>query len=662
MFEIYGKRLQRDGGKVNFLLIYISKSIWFYLGFQLNYLGLNLNKIGYNFNWMKSVNFLNWLIALFLLCASVNFASCSDDDDLGFDGDKSELPGDDSPNPAGDDFYNYVNGAWHASLEDTDESQGYSYDQAKMLSNKVNEFASDMPDVKLVLTGMHNSTSEENEARVEEIISEVLDDIETKEDAYQAIGECVKNGLIDGYLKMCMIPLGDEIGFTLVSLGAQTQALSNQFEDGDEDGEYDEEDDEDDEEETPADQLLLAIIEGMEFSGENFDFDESVLNPNFLNQLTEFSVDQLKDFLQGAIQQELLPYCGDEYAQQFAGYPSRADFFDEQFENLFTYSLSRKMAEVYVSDETKAQYMEYCEYMRDVFALRIQNNAWLSDVTKQQALHKLENMQFYVGSPDTWYDEYTADVEGEQFIDDIVELKSNRSRIIEATIGKDAREEVMLMSMYAPEGNSFAKAEAAYVGILNTMFIYPAFLMEPEYAPDMDEGKMFAAFYVIGHEMTHGFDVDGAEYDAFGKENNWWTPEDKAKFVVLNEAFSTQIGTLEVAPGIHAPTENTIGENVADLGGLNIAYDALMACLNERGVTGEDLKEKQRNFFEYHAHRYREQLTEEDFQDCLNNDEHSLGIIRVNGMVQHMDAWYDLYNVKEGDALYLPADKRITIW
>ncbi|MBO7295423.1 MAG: hypothetical protein J6U65_08430, partial [Bacteroidaceae bacterium] len=380
---------------------------------------------------------------------------------------------------------------------------------------------------------------------------------------------------------------------------------------------------------------------------------EAILGNKKKKKLPKLPSEELQDFIGTAVTKEFELYC---YNQETA-----AGVFNLELGNLFTYSLSRAFYEMYVSEETKEKFLEYGEALRETLEKRIQNNAWLSDATKQQALHKLEHMRFYVGGPDEWIDGYEADVKGEEFLDDLIEVKSNRSRIIEATIGKGVYDNMMLEVMYDVEGYALNTSFAVYSPEVNALVIYPSYLMEPEYSSDMEVGKMFALFSVFGHEMTHGFDIDGSTYDAFGNEVNWWTAEDRTQFEALNEAFSAQIGTFELKPGIYAPTTTTIGENVADLGGLNLAFDALTAYLTKQGVTGEALKAQQRAFFEHYAYRYRVEYTEEEFQEQLV-DEHSVNMVRVNGMVQHMDAWYDLYNVKEGDALYLPADKRITIW
>ena len=609
---------------------------------------------------MKKVKFFNWLLVLFVVFTSLNLASCSDDDNLG-GGNSSELPGDPTPNLAGDDFYAYVNGAWHAGLEASDETQGYAKDIEYSLAKKTEECAKNVPELLTVLTSFSNTTLERNSQRLEEFIGEVVEEIETKEDAYLAIGACVRKGLMDECIKLFMEYNEGKIGYTLApKYFAQQQAATDgeDEEDMEEDGdvEIEEEGEEEDgyagaEEEFSSDEVKEKIIEGLGLTEDNY-YDIGAID-QLVEELAQASVEDLKDFIRTGVTKEFELYCYDQ--------KTAAGVFNLELGNLFTYSLSRAFCEMYVSEDTKEKFLEYGEALRETFEKRIQNNTWLSDATKQQALYKLEHMRFYVGGPDEWVDEYEADVKGEDFLDDLIEVKSNRSRIIEATLGKDVYDNFMLECMYDVEGDALNSSFAGYSPEANALVIYPSYLMEPEYSSDMEVGKMFALFSVFGHEMTHGFDIDGAKYDAFGNEVDWWTAGDRTQFEALNETFSTQIGTFELKPGIYAPTTATIGENVADLGGLNLAFDALTAYLTKQGVTGEALKTQQRAFFEHYAYRFRVEYSEEEFQEQLV-DEHSVNMVRVNGMVQHMDAWYDLYNVKEGDALYLPADKRITIW
>ncbi|MDO4746681.1 MAG: M13-type metalloendopeptidase, partial [Bacillota bacterium] len=156
-------------------------------------------------------------------------------------------------------------------------------------------------------------------------------------------------------------------------------------------------------------------------------------------------------------------------------------------------------------------------------------------------------------------------------------------------------------------------------------------------------------------------DLEGSRRDADGNENNWWTADDRSKFEALNEKLIQQINTFEMAPGMPTDGKRTITEDVADLGGMNIALDALVALLKEQGATADEIKAEQKTFFEYHAKRHRIIYSAEDLQGMLT-DEHSVNKIRVNGIFQHMDTWYDLYNVVEGDSLYLPKEKRVIIW
>ena len=200
---------------------------------------------------MKKVKFLNWLLVLFVVFTSFNLASCSDDDNYVGGGDGDELP-DGNPNPAGDDFYAYVNGAWHKTLEETGETQGYVYDIAQVLADKTAECADNMPELPFVLEAFEKYSAEENEARLDEIISDIIDDIETEEDAYLAIGECVKMGLIDDYIRLYMTPRGSEVGFTLVPKSQADEMDMN-----------DVEEEEDDDEMSPEDEVVEIIIEGM---------------------------------------------------------------------------------------------------------------------------------------------------------------------------------------------------------------------------------------------------------------------------------------------------------------------------------------------------------------------------------------------------------------
>ncbi len=613
---------------------------------------------------MRKENLFNWLFTLLFLVVGVNFASCSDDDDnIVDDNDSPEQPGTDAeePNPAGDDFYMYVNQEWFDNLENTGETQGYDIDVATSLGIKMQYCTIEMDEVIKVsssMTKMSNGGQEENEARVEEVIEEYLADIETKEDAYRVIGECVKKGLMSEYIKLYMVfeeglvtyTIGpkvfmDEEGAEIHSINKINWKRYKKY--------------------TPktrsTENILQHIVEGIDIDPEYFTYDETF--DEYLNVLAACTVDELKQYIQNAIELELMPYCNDEYAKQCTeGKINTArDYFFIEFEDLFAYSLSYMFNKKYVTEENKAHFKKYGEELRSVFAKRLERNTWISNSTKQAALEKLEKMNFYFGGPAEWAEEGFPKPQGNLFIDDIMELKASRGRAIEAKMGKSFKDESMTIIILGPNGSPLTESNAIYSTFNNAMNIFPSFMMEPEYSAEMNPAHLYALLYVLGHEMTHGFDIEGAEYDAEGEENNWWTDEDKEKFQILNQQLSEQISTFEVAPGIKANGPLTVSEILADLGGLNIAFDALTEYMKKKGIEGEELAKAQKEFFEYHAYRYCIHYSESDLQEILN-DEHGVNMVRVNGIIQHMNPWYELYNVVEGNKLYLPAERRLNIW
>ena len=607
--------------------------------------------------------------ALLVLASLWVMPACSEDNDIPNQEipEEPENPGNNEeehvPNPAGDDFYMFVNGKWHESLTDLSTPQGYDYDIAHLLAVKTGECYKTFEAAQMIQKSSANLQAggqDANLQRVDEIINELLAGVETKTDAYQAIGKTIGMGLLEEQVKLYMYPAEGIMCYAVVP---PQQA-------------------EEDEEQSAirsmkhkkvkklkkyssrsrsTDDTMNAILEGLGLDPEYFVYDESIVP--FLTKLEESSLDELKELINDAVASELLPFCGDEFAAQFTegAITSTTDLVNLVFQDLFKYSLSHHFSRTYLTEELKEQYAEYGEEMRSVFAKRIENNAWLSTPTKQAALAKLDAMKFFFGEPDVWYEEGFPVLKGELLVDDILEAKASNKRLVEAVLGKDAREESFTWGICQPGGSGFYAHDAYYSVDTNAMHLHPSYMMAPEYTEDMEPGEVYAAFYVMGHEMTHGFDLDGSTYDGEGQENNWWAAEDRAKFEALNNQVIEQIGTFEVAEGIFANSSKTVTEDVADMGGLNIAFDALTAYLTKMGVSGNELKEAQKDFFEHYAYRFHTHYTSETLQEQLQ-DIHSVDMVRVNGIVQHMDSWYELYNVVEGDALYLPKEERIVIW
>lgn len=624
---------------------------------------------------MRKEKFLKSFYALLLLVAGMSFVACSEEP---IDGPGSNGNEDVTASKPGDDFYMYVNGAWHNSLPgQIKSSEGWLFDAAASVEDKASKLLEEMVEYTTIIESYKRTKSGEMEANVAyadsiyENLSERIEAAEDKAALGHIVGECIKKGYVDMMLKLyTSYPKnGDKVCFTLCPDMVMTQIVNGGGE-------------EEEEEEARKhgkhlsmggekyfsktrsagdDDFMSYVVEGLGYDPDQFLMEDSLVT--VYNEMNMAPLEMLKEIVKKALETELYVYCGDEVAQKITenAVASTGQILEKQLPSLLSYPLSYYFCEKYVDDQVKAEYTEYAETMREVFAKRIEANEWLSDPTKQKALEKLNSMKFFIGEPDSWDMEALPKLRGELLLDDILETKQTRIRAIESLLGKDKRNESMTASILLFEGMPTYVYNAGHLFPANSMLMLPAFMMEPEYTSDMDAAKKYAMFYVIGHEMTHGFDLKGSTRDANGNLNNWWEPADREKFEALNDELIQQISTFEIAPGIKANGNNTITEDVADLGGLNIAFDALNEYLKDKGATEEEIKEAQKTFFEYHAMRYRAEYTPLQFQYMLG-DVHSVNMVRVNGMVQHMDSWYELYNVQEGDSLYLPADKRIKIW
>lgn len=624
---------------------------------------------------MKNRQVSKWLMAIFILMAGLSFTSCSDDDDNPVvppvveeeEEGENEGEGEDEEvvNPAGDDFYMYVNREWHQSVAGSDKSCGYSFDLEEKALNMTTETFKGMEEAVLIAQALSKvaENQEEAEEMVESIINEITSGIKTKDDAFRAIGKCINLGLVNMF-KPYLAYDESVIGYCLYS-------------------EESDEEESDEEEgrsirffkkvnmrssqrlspETRASNTALNnIIEGMGLNPDYYFHDKSI--DKDLSELNGFTKGQLVTIIRNSIEEELLPYCADEYANEITGgaMPNTEKFvINTIWESLF-YPHAYKLVENNLTTELKDRFKEYAEELRTIFAHRIENNKWLSAESKQFATDKLAKMKMFLGEPEQWFEEGFPKLKGENMLEDILEIKKSRIRLFEAMQGLDKSTHSMTLAMYIPDGIMFSDYNAFYSSETNALHILPAVMLTPDYGTDKRLSENYAALYVIGHEMTHGFDSEGALYDASGIETDWMTAEDKEKFNALNNSLIEQISTFEVAPGIMADGQRTVMEDVADLGGLNIAYDALNARLKKEGITSEeDLKAERENFFLRYAYIQRASYSAEELQELLQ-DEHSIEHIRVNGIVQHMDSWYDLFSVTERDSLYLPAAKRVTIW
>lgn len=309
----------------------------------------------------------------------------------------------------------------------------------------------------------------------------------------------------------------------------------------------------------------------------------------------------------------------------------------------------------YFPPEAKASAEELVENLRKAYAKHLSDVPWMGADTKKVALEKLAAFRPKIGYPNKWRDYSTLDVKlGDAF------GNLERSQIFEwhrevARLNKPTDRDEWAMT---PQ-----QVNAYYNPIFNEVVFPAAILQPPFFDPKADPAVNYGAIGgVIGHEMSHGFDDQGAKSDAKGILRTWWKAEDVEAFKKRTEALAAQYDGYEPIKGLHINGHLTLGENLGDLGGMTIAHGAYLLSLNGAvppvldGFTGDQ------RFFLGWAQAFRSLEREQALRNQILTDVHSPTEFRVNGVVVNVDAWYQAFDVKPGDKLYLPPDRRVHVW
>nr|WP_318849330.1 M13 family metallopeptidase [Chryseobacterium sp. JV558] len=316
--------------------------------------------------------------------------------------------------------------------------------------------------------------------------------------------------------------------------------------------------------------------------------------------------------------------------------------------------------EKYFPAEAKAQMVELIDYLKKSFAVHINNLAWMSSTTKEKAMQKLNKFTVKVAYPDKWKDYSKLNIVSEakggnlyKNLQNIGEWQYNKDL---AKIGKPVDK---------TEWGMTPQTVNAYYNPVNNEIVFPAAILQPPFFnPKADAAVNFGGIgAVIGHEMSHGFDDSGAQFDADGNLVDWWTPEDKANFEKATKALASQYDKYEPVKGTFVNGTFTNGENIADLGGVNIAYDALQMYLKDKGNPGKisGFSQDQRFFLSW-ATVWRTLSSEKYMVNQVKTDPHSPGYFRSFGPLINVDAFYKAFDVKKGDKLYKTPEERIKIW
>lgn len=344
-------------------------------------------------------------------------------------------------------------------------------------------------------------------------------------------------------------------------------------------------------------------------------------------------------------------------------------------EKYLPYQISKMVADQLVPAGLKEEYLRYCKELKDVFTQRIKDNDWMSDGSKQNALEKLDAMPFNVAYPDHWITVGLPDFSKSQsLLEDIYTIRKARLNLLKAIIGKGRAEESFTVVAMDKEGH-LGIENAFYYNNLNCMNILPYTILPPYYDPTQSLAINYEGLSTVGHEITHGFDNEGALFDKHGDYTPtgiWASAADKAEFDRRTELLVKCYASYDVLPdelpGVKAEGRVTLAENIADLGGAEIAYQAYLNRLNADGYTGDRLKLMKQRFFLALGDKWRAKYGEVYVYYIAfgkanphGPDGHSMNKERVNGVVANMNGWYEAFDIQDGALYRKPAD-RIKIW
>ena len=328
-----------------------------------------------------------------------------------------------------------------------------------------------------------------------------------------------------------------------------------------------------------------------------------------------------------------------------------------QVQSVMGEALGRIYVKKYFPASSKERMKTLVENLRIALGERIAAQDWMDDSTKVNALLKLNTFYVKIGYPDRWTDLSALKIDAKK---SYYENMKECSRFwiawrIEHTAGKPVDRDDWHMN---------PQTVNAYYNPTTNEICFPAGILQvPFFDPTADDAFNYGAIgVVIGHEMTHGFDDQGRQYDKDGNMHDWWKDADAKNFTERTDKYADFFSKIKVLPDLNANGRLTLGENLADHGGLQVAFAAYKNATKRQPLpTIDGLKADQRFFLAY-AGVWAGNITEAEIRQRTKSDPHSLGRWRVNGALPHIDAWYDAFGVKEGDKMFIPASERLSLW
>jgi len=388
---------------------------------------------------------------------------------------------------------------------------------------------------------------------------------------------------------------------------------------------------------------------------------------NALTLLDKFPIEAWKSYLKWNFLNNSVEYLDTKFKQtHFNFYGKTLRGQNEQTErankmvDLLNFRMGEAVGQLYVQkyfpEEAKVKMNEMVSNLKTAFANRIDSLDWMSNETKIKAKDKLNTMVVKIGYPDKWRDYSGLQISSENFFKNMMSIRKFNIKYDISKIGKPYNKYEWLLppqvvnAYYNPNGNEM---------------VFPAAILQPPFF-DMnanDDAVNYGAIgFIISHEMTHGFDNNGRKFDKNGNMNNWWTEEDEKAFNQNSKKIIDAYSVFKVNDSTFVNGELTLSENIADFGGLRIAYDAFK--LTKKGKSNKVIKgfSADQRFLIAYATISRQLMTDKELSMRLKRNVHSPGIARVNVNVSHFDHFYKAFEISDTNKLYIESDKRVSIW
>ena len=577
-----------------------------------------------------------------------------------------------SVNP-GDSFFDYCNGTWlkkNPIPADPTKNLGGLYAAEAVMNERIEQLKRDVPDMGkffALMDHIHDYPTE-SRAYIEAEMAKMKKP-SSKEEAYRAIGKLYLEGInvLDAgvfliwdkdKLKLILSPIdfpeNDET--TILRLQSQERHSLSQTRAGGNTS-------------IPA---LLAEGMGVDAALLEVTDEEMEVWTKYWNK---YSTDDLYLAMQRGWL-EYLAFADEEGLKQY----NEAKGLKLTMKDLRTksrlglgYAISYYMQQKFFPQSLKDKFLGITKEIQAALKKRIERVEWMSETTKQNAIDKLNHYSLNVAFPDTWHQDCIPTLSDcKTMVEALHRLRKGTALLRTKLLGgRDLFSYRLLMELLNSNGEmvpmDLTLVNATYSASDNSVTIFPAMLLPPMMPEgDVSEACYYAVFSIIGHEFTHGFDNNGAQWDKYGVRKNWWAVADKMNFEDRKANLIRTYDNMELDPEraslFYCDGKRTQGENIADLGGFLTALDAYQARLDQQGFTGETRKEQLRKFYESYAHLWCIQYGEKKFQILKNSDVHAHARLRVNGVVMNTDLWYDLYNVNKNNLLYLPVERRAYIW